>query len=434
MPGANGERALKLRPDDETQLRLLTDLPDLVVVIDDDGRLQWANRTAERFFGLELDGALGMSGLDLVHPEDLEFVLRSLVSIQAKEVGSPIELRLRTPSGWRLIELVGTPVPWFEEGSILLCMRDLTERRRFELAHDHDSKFRTIVQNAPVVTMLVSAEGIVESCSGALTRMLGHDSELVEGRPLADLATEKQRPAVHDALGRAAAGAHSKSPVTVTVGLRRHGGGPAVPFELSFVNLLEDPTVQGFVVSAHDVSDRTRLEAELIYQAFHDSLTGLGNRALFHDRLRQALARSRRNERQLAVLFIDLDNFKLVNDELGHAAGDAVLQMLARRMNECLRASDVIARLGGDEFGILIEDTDPEAATSTAVKILRTCRRAIDTGRACLVVHASIGITIGSPDSSLEQLLREADRAMYAAKEHGKNRYEVFSRDLSATH
>src|SRR5664280_2506908 len=115
--------------------RLLGDLPDIVFVIDSQGRLRWANHAAESRFGRSLHDSIGLSGLDYVHPEDLELVLRSLTSVQSKETGTPIEIRFRTPTGWRLMEPVGTPVAWLEDGAVLLVVRDLTQRRRFELVH-----------------------------------------------------------------------------------------------------------------------------------------------------------------------------------------------------------------------------------------------------------------------------------------------------------
>ena len=239
-------------PSDSTLKRLLDELPDVVIVIDDEGSLKWANRAAETVFGRSLEDSVGMSGLELVHPEDLEFVLRSLTSIQGKETGTPIEVRLRTLSGWRLMELIGAPIPWFRVGSVLLSLRDLTDRRRYELSHDEDSRFRSLVHNAAALTMLVSPDGTIQSCSGALTRILGHDTELVESKPLAQLVTDGDRPAFRQALERAVQGALTTNPVTVTVSLICHDADETVPFELSFVNLIDDPTVEGFVVTGHD--------------------------------------------------------------------------------------------------------------------------------------------------------------------------------------
>ena len=537
--------------------RLLDELPDVVIVLDAVGQVVWGNARAERFFGHTLDEYAGRSGLEFVHPDDLELVLRSLASIQSKEVGTTLEVRLRSTSGWRLIELIGTPVSWFAPGAVLFSLRDLTERRRFEVARDETARFRSLVHNAAAITMLVSERGHIDSVSAALTRILGHDPEHVENLPLADLASETDRPALAAALAWAAHAATAVHPVVVGVKLRRREG-EDVPFELSIVNLLDEPTVGGFVVTAHDISARTamelelrtalsllqatldstadgvvvvdragsitgvngrlremfrvpedssdrsldppagekpmefvleqlvdpdaffsvievfadhpehettdilefkdgrvferfsrpqivdgeivgrvwsfrdstervRLESELSYQAFHDSLTGLANKALFADRLNLAVARMERTRKPMAVMFLDLDNFKTVNDSLGHSVGDQLLGVVAEVLLGCIRSTDTAARLGGDEFAVLIDYLEGHAdIVALAERILTALRRPVTLGTTEVVATASIGITFGVPGTTGEQLLRNADLAMYRAKEHGKDRFEEF--------
>ena len=425
-PGS-GARTADTEPPDPDLTRMLRELPDPVVVVDAEGILRWGNRTAERLFGRSLHDTLGVSGLDFVHPDDLHFVALSLESIQRKEVGSPIEIRMQTPSGWRLVELVGSPITWFGEGCVLLCLRDLTERRRFELAYDEDARFRAVVQHAAVVTMLVTPDGTVTSVSGALTRMLGHDPELVEGRPLADLVDSRDRPELAAALLRAAAGAGSSTPVTVTVHLTHFGMPRAVPFELAVVNLVDDPTVGGFVVTGHDVTDRTRLEEELSYLAFHDSLTGLGNRSLFLNRLGHALERTERTGEQIAALFLDMDGLKDANDRLGHSVGDALLQSMAGVLMTSIRKSDTAARLGGDEFAVIVEDfPHPAEVFALAERILDECRQPMEIGGQSVSATVSIGFSFSKPGISVDELMSNADRAMYTAKDRGKDRYEQF--------
>lgn len=421
--GPNGGSGFPTPVADEALVRCLREQPDVIVVIDGDGRLEWANRSAERLFERSVQDSMGMSGLDLVHPEDLELVMVSLVTIQTKVVGTPIEIRLRTAAGWRLFELVGTPVPWVHEGAVLLSLRDLTDRRRFELSHDEDSRFRTLVQSAAAVTMLVSPDGILQSCSGALTRMLGHDSEQIEGKPLVDLVVDKDRSSVLAAIDRASLGAVTANPVTVTVELLRSGSDTSVPFELSLVNLVDDPTVAGYVVSAHDVTERRRLEAQLLYQAFHDSLTALGNRFLFQNQLEGALARMRRSGQQLAVFFVDVDDLKAVNDTFGHSTGDLLLRAVADRLSTCLRGADMAARLGGDEFGVIAEGLkESHSAVILAERMLKACREPVMLDRVLVSTSVSIGIAVGSAESEVEQLVSNADRAMYSAKAQGRNR------------
>ncbi len=407
--------------------RMLLDLPDPVIVVDAGGDIRWGNRTAERLFGRTLDDTLGVSGLEFVHSEDLHFVVLSLTSIQDKEIGAPIEIRLRTRSGWRLVELVGSPVPWFGQGCVLLSLRDLTERRRFELAFDEDARFRAVVQNAAVVTMLVSPDGTVTSCSGALARMLGHDPEVVEGRPLAYLVDSRDRPVLAGALRGATEGAGSATPVTATVRLIHSGKAQPVPFELAVVDLVDDPTVGGFIVTGHDVTDRTRLEEELSYLAFHDSLTGLGNRALFLDRLGHALERRARTDERIAALFLDMDGLKDANDRLGHSAGDALLRSMAGVLVGAIGMSDTAARIGGDEFAVIVEHLAlPGEVFALADRILDGCRRPVVIGTETASATVSIGLSFSRPGISVDELMSHADRAMYAAKDRGKDRYEQF--------
>ncbi|MGA2528149.1 MAG: PAS domain S-box protein [Acidimicrobiales bacterium] len=250
----------KVESPDAALAGIAAELPDVVIVLDYEGRLLWGNHAAERMFGRLLDDSVGLPALELVHPDDLELVLRSLVSIQRKEIGTLIEVRARAVTGWRLLEVRGAPLDWSGVPAVLFSLRDLTERRRFEVARSEEAQFRTLVHNAAAVTILVSSTGLIDSVSGALSRMLGQDPELVEHRPLAALVSEPDRPALLAALDQAARGASASHPVTVEVGLLRHASDEPVPFELSVVNLVDDPVVGGFVVSAHDISARVRAE------------------------------------------------------------------------------------------------------------------------------------------------------------------------------
>jgi PAS domain S-box-containing protein len=227
------------------------------------GPTAWPSPCSRVRSPLRLGNAAGVSGLDLVHPEDLELALRSLTSVQDKDVGAPIEIRLRTSNGWRLTELVGAPLPWLEDGAVLLTIRDLTQRRRFELVHDHDARLRSLVHNSAAITMLVSPDGCLESVSGAVTRQLGHDPEVIEGRPLSELVPEAHHHVLEGAFERASRGASVAGPVTVSLPMIRHGNTDTLPFELSFVNLIDDPTVGGYVVTGHDVTERRVADLEL---------------------------------------------------------------------------------------------------------------------------------------------------------------------------
>ena len=192
--------------EDQSLARLFGELPEVVVILDASGNIIWANEFAERLFNRSLQFSIGMSALGFVHGDDLELVLRSLETVQDKEVGNPLEIRVLIDSSWRLVELIGAPVGWFQEGAVLFSIRDLTERRRFEVARDDVARFRSLVHNATTIMMLVSPTGIIDSVSGALTRILGHDPELVEHQPLANIVAPEDHATLEAAITEALRG------------------------------------------------------------------------------------------------------------------------------------------------------------------------------------------------------------------------------------
>jgi diguanylate cyclase (GGDEF)-like protein len=196
-------------------------------------------------------------------------------------------------------------------------------------------------------------------------------------------------------------------------------------------NRYDDPAVDGLVLNMRDISERKAFEDELRHQAFHDSLTGLANRALYEDRLRHALAGSLRAPHSLAVLFLDLDDFKTINDSLGHRVGDELLRGIAARIDPVLRPADTAARLGGDEFAVLLDGVDGKTqAQAIAQRIVDALRDPFTIDDRKLNVTASIGFALNDGPVEAEELLRNADIAMYAAKADGKNSVHAFEQKM----
>ena len=207
----------------------------------------------------------------------------------------------------------------------------------------------------------------------------------------------------------------------------QHRDGSWRHVEAVLTNLMDEPAVRGIVINTRDISERKALQAQLTHQAFHDQLTGLANRSLFLDRVTHALTLARRHQKPLAVIFLDLDNFKTVNDSLGHSVGDRLLTIAAQRLLASVRTADTVARLGGDEFAVLLEDADQDgAATAVVNRIVQALRHPFSLDGREVFASASIGIAIAGEEESASDLVRNADMAMYLAKSGGKGRYEIF--------
>ncbi len=289
------------------------------------------------------------------------------------------------------------------------------------------ARLQSIVRNASDLIAIVTPSGHLETLIGAVDPVFGADPSAAEGSALADHVHPDDAAGVAAWLAAAAAKplAHSLE----AEWRLRHDDGTFHHVSAVATNLLEDPDVAGLVLIARDVDARKAFEAQLRHRAFHDPLTSLANRALFYDRVEHAIARGEREGRPVAVLYLDLDDFKAVNDRAGHAAGDELLIAVAGRLGSALRSGDTPARLGGDEFGILLESVNgPNEAVTTAERLLATLAEPYDVGGDRVTVSASVGIALSDGlEAEVEELLRRADVAMYAAKANGKRRLELFA-------
>jgi diguanylate cyclase (GGDEF)-like protein/PAS domain S-box-containing protein len=287
----------------------------------------------------------------------------------------------------------------------------------------NEERFGSLIANASDVITVVSEEHIVLYQTPSITRVLGHAPDALLGEPITDIIHPDDRPTAAAFLNRAA----QLRDATATAEWRAaDDGGAWHDLEVVAGNLTKDAQVHGIVLTSRDVSERKALERQLVHQAFHDSLTGLPNRALFRDRAEHALCG--RHRPAIAVLFIDIDDFKNINDTLGHAAGDRMLTLIADRLRSCVRPGDTAARLGGDEFALLLENVeDASFAIAAAHRLLGELTQPLPLATRDVIVHASIGVAAPTSDSAdAEVLLRNADIAMYAAKAGGKNCVRVF--------
>lgn len=283
--------------------------------------------------------------------------------------------------------------------------------------------FQTLVTSSTDLVLIFGPSGCCYA-SASVANLTGREEEELLGEGFMRLVHPKDHEAVRQAAERAE---HTELVMRV---MNRFGEWRYV--EAHVTDLRADRHLRGVVFNARDISERVRLEGELTRQAFHDGLTGLANRALFRDRLEQALARARRSQDPVAVLLLDLDGFKQVNDSLGHDAGDVLLGEVSRRFAEVARPSDTLARLGGDEFALLLEGADESQALTAGRRLLDQLGHPFSISDRELAIRGSLGVAIAPPeDADADDLIRDADIAMYAAKESGSGECKVFHRDMA---
>lgn len=313
--------------------------------------------------------------------------------------------------------------------SLTRNLESKVDERTVELARSEE-RHRSLVQNSSDVVTIVDDAGYIRYASPATERVFGYGPERVLGRKLVEIVHPDDRSSVDAYLRRFT----PKSGDAPVIEWRiADANGDWLFCESIGANLLDDPTVAGFVLNTRDITERKELELQLRHQAFHDQLTGSANRALFRDRADHALKRAARIRKPIAVLYCDLDNLKTVNDNYGHDVGDKLLALVAGRFGELIRAEDTVARLGGDEFAILLTDSGGEgAARHVAGRLLEALAEPFEIDGHTVRTSASVGIALSWGRQEVDELLRNADLAMYTAKNSGKARYELYQSTTSA--
>jgi diguanylate cyclase (GGDEF)-like protein/PAS domain S-box-containing protein len=408
---------------------------DLIVVIEPaTGRPIYISPIVENLLGYTVDTLLGRSVIDLVHPDDHEALFEGFSALMERRHGEdpPTELRLRHADGsWLWVECNGYPLT--EEGEVVAAVvnvRDVTERhtQREEMA-DMLSRFTEVWDHSPLGMALVSLDSVYVDVNKAHCDLLGYTREALVGQPVSKVLGDEEIALLVDAAGALVDGREKR--VAVEVQMKR--ADDVVVWGRIGISLVRDSAGQPryAVATVEDVTELRQLRGQLEHEATHDDLTRLPLRGLLLDMLARSLLSAQRRGNSVAALFIDLDRFKAVNDTLGHAAGDAVLEEFSRRLCETMRGGDVAGRLGGDEFVVICSElTDTLDARGVAERVLHAASEPFFVDGVEVVIGASVGIAVSDGDIDPEILLWQADTAAYRAKAGGRDRYEVFDDDL----
>jgi diguanylate cyclase (GGDEF)-like protein/PAS domain S-box-containing protein len=337
-----------------------------------------------------------------------------LVSLTHGDIGNPATVMTIVVFALALLVMVRQALSLREDA--------LTRERR--AARMVEDRYASLIANASDVIMIVELDGSLRFASPASERTLGLRPADAVGTNLLHLWAGDDSDRLRAFLGEVAAtSGEAVGPVEMLI----ERGRTRYVLEIVGSNLTSDPAVQGLALNFRDITERKALEEQLRQLAFHDSLTLLANRSLFRDRVQHSLTLAQRGQHRVAVMFLDLDNFKNVNDSLGHDAGDRLLQAVARRLVKSTRSADTVARLGGDEFAILVEGfaTTSEVERLAAL-LIETLDQPIPLSETEVHVSASIGVAFSTFEGAADSLLSKADTAMYHAKAAGKNRFVTF--------
>jgi diguanylate cyclase (GGDEF)-like protein/PAS domain S-box-containing protein len=308
----------------------------------------------------------------------------------------------------------------------LLIALERVELSRVVLGARNEKRFRAMVQYSSDVTTMLGTDLRISYQSDAVMKILGRPPEEFVGRTMDEEIHPDDLMTAQTHLTKVLdGGLGSTSVFEVRV---KHADGQWRIINVVITNLFDEPDVGCIVLNGRDVTERHALEQELSHQALHDTLTGLANRSLFFDRLSHAMDRSSREDNSVAVLFLDLDDFKAVNDSFGHPAGDQLLIEVAKRLQAAVRPGDTVARFGGDEFAVLVEaGFMPLAAQDIAIRIIKALQPTFRVFTNDVAMRPSIGIAIADElQVTPDELLRDADLAMYVAKRNGKGRFEMY--------
>ena len=396
--------------------------------VDNDDRIEFVNPRYCELVGYSREELLGQIAYEfLAFPDDHELI-RKKNAERRNGVSDQYEIRVRRKSGEVIWVEIGVAPVLDANGTVIGSIGvhdDVTARKLGETAlRESEARYRLMAENSTDMISRHALDGTNLYISPACTALLGYEPAQLTGLSCYDFIHPLDQSYLAEAQSRMLA---ESIPATVSYRIL-HKNGSYVWFETTSRPLSSsDGGIREVIAVSRDISERKQVEEQIEYQAYHDALTGLPNRLLFKDRLTVALAHARRQRRPLAVMFLDLDHFKLVNDTLGHSTGDQLLKVVAQRLQESLREEDTIARMGGDEFTVLLSRLNgTEDAVMVATKLLETIAQPISVDGQELFITTSIGIAICPNDGeNAEILLKNADNAMYRAKEIGRSSYQL---------
>jgi diguanylate cyclase (GGDEF)-like protein/PAS domain S-box-containing protein len=413
---------------------LLEVIPNQIFYKGLDNRYLGFNRAWEVFMGKRRQDWIGKATTDLL-PDDLA-ATAAAEDREVLETGKSIASEVVVTDGngvdRRMLKHISRfTSPSGKPAGLIGVLTDITDFKQVEAAlQASEGRFQVLTESAMDIVTVLNAEGVITYQSPSVRHLLGVDPADMIGKSQFELIHEDDASTMRAKFAELVKNGYIDKPFEFRA---RAADGSWRVLEAIGKSCLDVPAVRGIVVNTRDVTERRAIEQRIAHLAYHDALTGLPNRSLMQDRISSAIARAERSAKKFAVMFIDIDNFKNINDSLGHDAGDELLRRVAQRLSESIRAHDTIARQGGDEFIVLLDELEGhQGATRVAQKILEALRAAFQLGGADQHVSGSIGIAIFPDDGrDASTLLKNADTAMFHGKSLGKNTFQFFTPQMN---
>lgn len=397
-------------------------------IIDLDGNVVQVNRAFEEMYGWKAEEIVGRP-MPTIPAKQSEQVKRDRARVLNNESIRGLEVECLKKDG-TFIPVSITLSPLHDERGNIIAFsgisRDISEKKRFEEALIRsEEKYRLIAENMTDLVTVIDKDGVIVYASPSLTPVLGFPLEYFEGKSAIDIVHPEDLPEVEEHFYSLFQSLESSE-----MEFRyRHKTKEWIWLEAKGTYFVDEKNGEGFVlVVSRVIEEKKMMREKLMQMAFHDELTGLPNRRLFQEIMRQTLKEAKRNEENCALLYMDLDRFKWVNDQLGHSVGDELLKQLSKRVRCSLRESDVFARQGGDEFLMLLPDTDENEAKAISRRVLDSLQEDWQIRGYSFTTTSSIGIAMFPQDgATMDELMTNADNALYRAKENGRNTYITYS-------
>lgn len=421
----------RIEGDLRRQSQIIDQIHDAVVSTDLEDHITSWNKGAERLFGYPADEMYGKH-ISVVYPEDEHATLQDQVIAPLKKKDNhEVVVRMRKKSGEDFYAHMSLSRTHDERGTVTGMIGyalNITRRRNAEAAlRDSEERLRNLVETTNDWIWEVDQDARYTYVSPQCRDLLGYAPEEILGKTPFDLMPPEEAERVANIFGPIVA---AREPFTSLENTNRRKDGNLIVLETSGVPFFgAKGNFRGYRGIDRDITARKRIEERLQQMAHYDSLTGLPNRSLFIDHLNQALARAHRHQQRVAILFLDLDRFKNINDTLGHDVGDELLRAVSERLTKCVREDDTVARLGGDEFVLILTEISHEFdAVKVAEKVIRALAKPFVLGQRELFVTTSIGISLYPDDGEdAQSLIKNADIAMYRTKEQGRNNYQLYT-------